>query len=113
MEKFDFKSLFEKVRKSDVRNYELAVVFKVNESTQTDAVPKVREYIQNSGGKITAEDTMGQRRLAYPIRKNRQKFTDGYYHFFKIELPVLNIDVLERYLKYDENILRYMLIKED
>jgi small subunit ribosomal protein S6 len=50
---------------------------------------------------------MGMRKLAYPIAKQER----GYYTVVYFKAPGRTIDELERQMKYNEEILRFMTVK--
>lgn len=58
-------------------------------------------------GKIIKEDLWGQKDLAYPIKKQ----TKGFYAHFELEADPKNTKGLDKSLKVEENILRYLLIR--
>ena len=92
-----------------MRNYELGFVIhpEVEQSDVTQAVDKVGQYVLAGGGEVTSVDVYGRRVLAYPIRKQKE----GTYVFLHAQLDPQAIQELERNLKLDEEILRYLLIR--
>ncbi len=92
-----------------VNNYEIALIFKDNETAAAEGLKNVKEILQNFNIEITGEDVWGSRKLAYPIEKEK----NGYYVFLKVKGDSLNIKKIERDLKLNNNILRFMVIKED
>lgn len=92
-----------------MRNYELSFVIhpEVEQSDVTQAVDKVGQYVSAGGGEVTSVDVYGRRALAYPIRKQKE----GTYVFLHAQLDPQAIQELERNLKLDEEILRYLLIR--
>ena len=59
------------------------------------------------GGKVIKEDLWGERDLVYPIKKQ----TKGFYAHFEIEAEGKNAKGLDKQLKLEEDILRYLLIR--
>jgi len=49
------------------------------------------------------------RRLAYPMRKNKE----GYFAVLRFSAPTAYITELERGLRLDENVLRYITVRGD
>jgi small subunit ribosomal protein S6 len=94
-----------------MRNYELGFVIhpEVEQSDVTQAVDKIGQYVSASGGEVTSVDVWGRRALAYPIRKQKE----GTYVFLHAQLDPQAIQELERNLKLDEEILRYLLLRLD
>lgn len=58
-------------------------------------------------GKATKEDMWGVRDLAYPIKKQ----TKGYYAHFEFETDPALVKDLDKVLKVEEDILRYLLVR--
>ena len=92
-----------------MRDYELGFVIhpEVDQADVTEAVDKVGQYVTAGGGEVTSVDVWGRRSLAYPIRKQKE----GTYVFLHTQLDPQAIKELERRLKLDEEVLRYLLIR--
>lgn len=90
-----------------MRNYELAFVVdpEVEDSSLPEIEEKVKGWVEASGGAISNVDRWGKRRLAYPIKKKNE----GYYFIFKLELPPQAGVEIEREMRLNEQILRYMI----
>ena len=65
--------------------------------------------IETEGGTIVKMDDMGRRRLAYPINKRN----DGYYVLYEIEGSGQEISELERRMRVNDTILRYLTVRVD
>lgn len=72
----------------------------------TDACEKI---IKDGQGKIAKTENWGLRTLAYRIQKNRK----GHYVLIESDSPAAPVLEVERTLRLNENILRYMTIKLD
>ncbi|WP_456433129.1 30S ribosomal protein S6 [Nitratifractor sp.] len=70
-------------------------------------IARVEEIIAEEGGELKARDEMGMRRLAYPIEKQER----GYYTVVYYTAPATLVGELERQLRYNEEILRFMTVK--
>lgn len=70
---------------------------------------KVCDIIKNNGGKIIKTEDWGLRGLAYRIRKNRK----GHYFLIESESPATAMHELDRLLKINEDVLRFVTIKLD
>lgn len=84
----------------------------VTDEALTAAIDEVGGYISNPGAEITyiKRDTpWGRRRLAYPI----QRFRDATYVLFQFLASPSTLTDIERELKLDERIIRYLLIRQD
>ncbi|MCI5060317.1 MAG: 30S ribosomal protein S6 [Alphaproteobacteria bacterium] len=70
---------------------------------------KFTKIITDAKGKIHKTENWGLRNLAYKINKNRR----GHYVLIESDTPAEAIHEMERTMRLDENILRYMTIRED
>jgi small subunit ribosomal protein S6 len=71
-----------------------------------DAVEKL---IKKEGGNVVKMDDMGRRKLAYPINKKNE----GYYVLFEIEGTGQEIAELERRMRVNDMIIRFMTVRVD
>ena len=96
---------------AEKRTYE--VVFIIDPGADEAEVMKLSEAIQkiitDQGGVITKIDMMGRRQLAYEI--NHQK--EGSYVLLEVEGSGAEIAELERRMRVNDRILRYMTIRVD
>lgn len=94
-----------------MRNYELALIVdpEVEENSLPEIEDKVKKWVEASGGVISNVDRWGKRRLAYPI----QKKNEGYYFILQIEMPPQAGVEIERELRINEQILRYMITSRE
>ena len=91
-----------------MRDYELVVIF--HPALGEDAIQQKLERFHGlvSGGdaEIGVVDHWGGRRLAYPI----QKQTTGYYVVTQFAGDPTDLPELERIMKLDEGVLRYLIV---
>ena len=96
---------------AEKRIYE--VVFIINPEAGDDEVMRLNEGVQkiitSQGGTITKTEIMGRRQLAYEI--NHKK--DGTYVLLEVEGSGAEIAELERRMRVNDQILRYMTIRVD
>ena len=92
-----------------MRNYENLVIVKPTLTAEEiqAAVKNVEDIITSNGGEIAATDTMGMRKLAYPIEKNER----GYYHVISYSVAPAAIAEIERRFRINEDLLRFVTIK--
>ena len=93
-----------------MRNYEM--MFMVRRTLSEDEVKKVvkdfSEVITKNGGKVTKEENMGQRELAYEIKD----FKSGYYFVFEIEAKDDKaIKEFDRLALINNDIVRHLITK--
>jgi small subunit ribosomal protein S6 len=96
---------------AEKRTYE--VVFIIDPTVGDDEVMRLSESVQKiitgQGGIITKTEVMGKRQLAYEI--NHKK--DGTYILLEVEGSGAEIAELERRMRVNDQILRYMTIRVD
>ena len=96
---------------AEKRTYE--VVFIIDPTAGEDEVMKLSEGVQkiitSQGGVITKTEVMGKRQLAYEI--NHKK--DGTYILMEVDGSGAEIAELERRMRVNDQILRYMTIRVD
>ena len=68
---------------------------------------KYASTVESMGGKVTKRENWGLRNLAYKIQKNRK----GYYMLMNIDAPADAIIEMERLMRLDENLIRYLTVK--
>ena len=96
---------------ADKRTYE--VIFIVDPDTADNEVMQLSEGVQKiitgQGGNITKTEMMGKRQLAYEI--NHKK--NGTYVLLEVEGSGAEIAEVERRMRVNDQILRYMTIRVD
>lgn len=90
--------------------FETIVIFQPDEVTAKEEVKKFTNIIQswNKTKKVKLEP-MGIKNLAYEIKKNKQ----GYYAIFTYQCDPVHIQELERRLRIDEQVLKFMTMKNN
>lgn len=90
-----------------MRKYELVCILQpdLDETALNGAVDKVKGWVSEAGGTVDKVDVWGKRRLATPIRKQR----DGQYVLLNITMPNKATAELERNLRFHEPVIRHML----
>ncbi|MBK7934009.1 MAG: 30S ribosomal protein S6 [Pyrinomonadaceae bacterium] len=93
------------------RTYE--VMYIVNPETEGEKIEKLNEavgkLIEKEGGEIVRMDDIGIRNLAYPIQKKET----GHYVLFEINGSGQEILELERRMRVNDMIIRYMTVRVD
>ena len=91
------------------RKYEIA--FLLRESEHVVALERIKTALGKANTELVSENnTMGVRELAYTIVKNREKFTRAYYYFVNINAIPEQLVVFEEAIKYDQGIIRHMVV---
>ena len=77
-------------------------------STQAEALTEqFATLIAEQGGKVTKKEQWGLRNIAYRINKNRK----GHYVLMNIEAPAAAITEMERQMRINEDVLRYLTVR--
>jgi len=89
--------------------YETIYILKpdLTEDAVTGVSEKVTGIVNQFEGTLLDEDDWGKRKLAYPISRNSR----GHYVRFHYVGPTDLIAELERQLRYDDNLLRFLTVK--
>src|ERR1700749_2620960 len=67
------------------------------------------QLIADQGGEVKKRENWGLRNPAYRMNKNRK----GHYVLFNIEAPAPAIAELERTMRINEDVLRYLTLRVD
>jgi small subunit ribosomal protein S6 len=65
--------------------------------------------VAEQGGKIEKREYWGLRNLAYRVKKNRK----GHYMLFNLDAPPAAVNELERNMRINEDVLRYLTVHVD
>ncbi|HEX8136121.1 MAG TPA: 30S ribosomal protein S6 [Pyrinomonadaceae bacterium] len=96
---------------AEQRVYEVMFIIEATASDEdvTRLSDGLRQVITDQGGTITKHENMGRRTLAYPIdRKN-----EGIYVLFEVEGSGREIAELERRMRVNDQIIRYLTVRVD
>ena len=90
-----------------MREYELIFIVHpdLEEAATTEVVDRVKSWITEAGGTVNKVDPWGKRKLAYPIRKQN----DGQYFFLQVEMAPTFIAEMERNLRFQEPVMRFLI----
>jgi small subunit ribosomal protein S6 len=95
----------------DMALYEHLLIARQDISAQqVDALAThLKTIIEGEEGKVEKQEYWGLRSLAYRIKKNRK----GHYVLLNINAPGKAVQELERQLKINEDVLRFITVKVD
>lgn len=79
----------------------------MDEKERKELLDSVTKRLVGEDGKVEKEDLWGKRPLAYPIKRQ----TSGYYAHFEIQADPKDAKILDKSLKLEEDVLRYLLIR--
>lgn len=92
-------------------SYEMMYILRpdLGEEQVNLAIAKYRNLLQEQGGKNIEIQHRGKRRLAYPIQKQRE----GIYIQMNYEAPGTHVSLIERAMRYSEDVIRYLTLKQE
>ena len=101
----------------DSRIYEISFIFdnKLDEETALEKGNAIKQSIATLGGSFISEETPYMRELAYEmtrvVNNINVRFNEGYFGWIKFELDGDKVKDLEKGLKLDEEVIRYLVVK--
>ena len=94
-----------------MKRYETIVIAAptLAEEEVNQVISSLEEVITKGGGMVLRVDRWGKRRLAYRVKK----FEDGIYTLFFYEAPREVISELERRIRIDDRLIRFLTVHVD
>ena len=93
-----------------MKKYEIMFIVRpdLEETTITQVANSMKEVLVEKGAKVVEEKPMGQRELAYEIKK----FKTGYYFLYVIETEDNEATKeFDRVALINENVIRHLIVK--
>lgn len=92
-----------------MNKYEIMFVVRpdMEEAEIKKTAETMKKVLTDSKAKILEEKSMGQRELAYEVKK----FTTGYYYLFVVEADVAAEQEFNRVARISESLLRHIVVK--
>ena len=72
-------------------------------------VDQYKNVIEQNGGRVEKTEVWGVKSLAYRIKKNRK----AHFTMFNLDAPAAAVAEMERQMRINEDILRFMTIRVD
>ncbi len=89
------------------------IMFIVKATMESADVKKSAEtyknLIETLKGKVVEAKELGEKKLAYPIKKE----LNGYYYVMQVEADKEAIQEFDRKIRLDETILRHLIIRQE
>lgn len=93
-----------------MRHYEIVFMVHPDQSEQVPGmIERYTGSIKEAGGSIHRLEDWGRRQLAYPI----QKLHKAHYVLMNVEAPQTVIDELETNFRYNDAVLRNLIMRTD
>ena len=92
-----------------MNKYEIMFIVKpdMEEAQIKKEAENMKKVLTDKKAKIIEEKAMGQRELAYEIRK----YNTGYYYLFVVEASIDAEQEFSRVARINENLLRHLIVK--
>jgi len=94
-----------------MENYELTLILDPDLSSedQKKLTEKIKKIIEDTKGKVEKVNDWGKRELAYPIKKKKM----GFYFLWEIKLTPGDLDKIDKKIKIEEGVMRYLIIRKE
>ena len=94
-----------------MNKYEIMFIVKpdLEETAIKNEAESLKKVLTNLEAKIVEEKAMGQRELAYEIKK----YKNGYYFLFVVEASADAIEEFNRVVGINECVLRHLVVKKE
>ena len=92
-----------------MKTYEAVVIFTSEAALFQEGREFLKKELENAGITLTKEDDMGDRLLAYPVRKNDR----GHYVLYTIQSAAEPLKALAKTLKLRPEVLKYLFVRKD
>ena len=92
-----------------MRKYEAVVIFNTEEGGFDKGKETFKDQLVNSGVNLLKEEDMGERNLAYEIKKHDR----GHYYLYEFESSPEKIKEIEKALKLKTEILKMLIVRKD
>lgn len=91
--------------------YETVVIFRpdLDDADTRENIDKLEAIITDNDGTMLIKDEWGKRKLAYPIANHLK----GHYVLYNFLGPATSIDEIERRIRINDKIIRFMTVKLD
>jgi len=92
-----------------MKTYEAVVIFASDEAQMNSGKEFIKKEFDGAGIAIKKEEDMGDRLLAYPVRKNDR----GHFILYIIESAPEPLKALNKSMKLRPEILKYLFVRQD
>lgn len=92
-----------------MKTYEAVVIFTSDAAPFQEGREFLKKEFESAGITLTKEEDMGDRLLAYPVRKNDR----GHYVLYTIQSTAEPLKTISRTLKLRPEILKHLFVRKD
>lgn len=92
-----------------MRSYEMMAILNPDLETEVheSSLKKIEKLIADNSGQLKSVDNWGKKRLAYEIKHVKE----GNYSIFHFQGTAATVKEVDRVLKIDDNVVRFMIVK--
>ena len=92
-----------------LREYEFTMIAKAEmpDGERAKLLDTYENLFKKDGGEILRKEDWGAKKMAYPIKKCFR----GHYFFYNLASKSEHIIEAQRLLRFDDNVLRYLVVK--
>jgi len=96
---------------TETREYEMVYIAQpdIGDDGLRQLNERLTQAITSQQGAISATEIWGKRTLAYQIKK----FYEGHYVLHRFQMAPEGTEELDRLLRLNENVLRYLIVRTD
>ncbi len=87
----------------------LILVPEITAAKKEEVLAKVEKILVAAKGKVEKKEEWGKKSLAYPIKK----MTEGDYHFWEVALPESAPPEIDKKMRLEDQVLRYLLVRKE
>ena len=91
-----------------MREYEAIFVFRAEDELYKQGMELIKGEFDRVEAKITKEEDIGARDLAYAVKKE----TRGHYRLYKAEIDPYKIDEMSKAIKLMDPVLKHLFVKK-
>jgi len=94
-----------------MNSYEVVYILqpKLDEDGINGVNERVTQAVTGQNGQVVSTEIWGQRKLAYPIKNHFL----GYYILQNVEMPPSGVTEVERVMRLNEDLLRFLVIRKE
>jgi len=92
-----------------MRLYELMAIFPTEEAPQKEGIDLLKNELEKAGAVIESTGEIGERDLAYEIKKRKR----GKYILYKVKLEPEKLASLNKVFQLNANLVKWLFVKVD
>lgn len=74
-----------------------------------EELKKLKEILTTAKAELTAENDLGEKTLAYPIKK----LTSAHFYLWEIKMERKDMPALRKTLEYNDKIIRFLMLESN